>query len=796
MSAGKVAVVISCRDLGRTLEEALQSVEQQTRPAAEIVVVDDASTDVYTRQVVARLRQNGTRVVHGDGRGASAARNLGARETTSEYLVWLDADDLFEPTYLAEAAARLDASPALEFVSCAMQAFGGADYTWTPSVPAFVEAVATGAVPHASTLMRRRLWERTGGFDETLRSFELLDFWATALERGAHGTILESPLLRYRVRPGSGYRRSIQTATYLSRMRHFYAKHRDAVARHGAELIVDKEAFLEGQREYGRGLESRVASLESELAALKGQIDAATRELEARGQSRVEWGDLRRTWPLSDRWGRDRGTAIDRFYIEAFLDAHRGDVRGRVLEVRDSVYTQRFGGSAVDRRDVVDIDSTNTTATIVADLRRADAIASNTYDCIILTQTLHLIDDMAAVIAECERILRPGGVLLLTGPSVIRVDDERGVDGDFWRLTEASARSLFSAAFPVDAFEVASYGNVMVCAAFLYGVSVEEIARADLDRSDARFPLVIAIRAVKPRGDSVAAARRSDRGSAVILCYHRIAELSPDSHALCTPPDVFRAHMRTLRERFTPVALGDLVGWASEGVIPERAVAVTFDDGYFDALTTASPMLCELGIPATFFVNSDRLDEPHERWWDGLERAFTGERTRELEELNARAWTLDECGRARLVADALASVGGAAPPRDSHRVMTAAELRELASRPGHTLGGHTTHHLALTTHAADVKRREITADKAALERALEQQVHLFSYPYGDFDGETVAVVREAGYRAAVTVESGVVAPGCNRLLLPRHEVTARDRAAFAERLLELFADARTTVLHG
>ena len=77
---------------------------------------------------------------------------------------------------------------------------------------------------------------------------------------------------------------------------------------------------------------------------------------------------------------------------------------------------------------------------------------------------------MAAVLAECARILSPGGVLLATVPSVTRVEDEGGVDGDFWRLTEASARKLFAEAFPLESFDVTAYGNVMACAAFLYGL--------------------------------------------------------------------------------------------------------------------------------------------------------------------------------------------------------------------------------------------------------------------------------------------------------------------------------------
>ncbi|PYQ99081.1 MAG: glycosyl transferase family 2, partial [Acidobacteria bacterium] len=75
MTPPRIAAVITCCDLGRLLLEALESVERQTRPAAEIVVVDDASTDIHTRQVLARLEREGTRVARTDGRGASAARN-------------------------------------------------------------------------------------------------------------------------------------------------------------------------------------------------------------------------------------------------------------------------------------------------------------------------------------------------------------------------------------------------------------------------------------------------------------------------------------------------------------------------------------------------------------------------------------------------------------------------------------------------------------------------------------------------------------------------------------------------
>ena len=92
------------------------------------------------------------------------------------------------------------------------------------------------------------------------------------------------------------------------------------------------------------------------------------------------------------------------------------------------------------------------------------------------------------------------------------------------------------------------------------------------------------------------------------------------------------------------------------------------------------------------------------------------------------------------------------------------------------------HHLALTTQSRATKQAEVAADKAALEDTLGCPVSLFSYPYGDYDAELVTIVRDAGFRAAVTVDAGRVTALTNRLLLPRLEVTARMHRDFARQL--------------
>jgi peptidoglycan/xylan/chitin deacetylase (PgdA/CDA1 family) len=293
--------------------------------------------------------------------------------------------------------------------------------------------------------------------------------------------------------------------------------------------------------------------------------------------------------------------------------------------------------------------------------------------------------------------------------------------------------------------------------------------------------------------------------SSAILAYHRVAELTPDSHALCTPPDSFRRQMTYLREHFCPMRLDELVRAAAADCIPPGAVAVTLDDGYLDALQVAAPILTELAVPATCFVNTDRLDEEHERFWDVLERVFlgdvqvppvlnlsagghdvqmptatAGERADALDALNRMAWPLTAAGRAEITGAVVKWSGVSRPPRATHRVMTVDDIRDFASRPGLSIGAHSVHHLALSTQSAETKRQELLDDKRTLEGVLNRAVNLFAYPYGDYDAETIGVVRDCGFHAAFTVDSGRFSAGTNRFLIPRFEVPtngARDTFA-------------------
>lgn len=136
----------------------------------------------------------------------------------------------------------------------------------------------------------------------------------------------------------------------------------------------------------------------------------------------VKFGDLRRLEPISREYGYDRGRPIDRYYIERFLEREASCVHGRVLEIGERTYTETFG-RGVTHSDVLHISAECTEATFVDDLTEGKTLPSEAFDCVILTQTLHLIFDMQAALRTIARILKPGGVLLATVPGITQISD-------------------------------------------------------------------------------------------------------------------------------------------------------------------------------------------------------------------------------------------------------------------------------------------------------------------------------------------------------------------------------------
>jgi len=181
----RVSVVLPCFNDGALLLEALASLHEDE--PLEIVVVDDASTDPATLEVLDGLRAEGTRVIrHPDNRHLSASRMTGLAATSARYVYPLDADDQAVPGALAAMADRLDAVPAAAVVAGDYEEFGTQDLL--RAVPDELDPfrVAYCNEYPVTAMFRRTVLEHVGGWRTELRGYEDWDLWMTLAERGAH----------------------------------------------------------------------------------------------------------------------------------------------------------------------------------------------------------------------------------------------------------------------------------------------------------------------------------------------------------------------------------------------------------------------------------------------------------------------------------------------------------------------------------------------------------------------------------------------------------------------------------
>jgi len=550
-----VAVIIPCYNYANFLADAIASVLEQTHPQVEIVVVDDGSSD-NTREVAAHYSR--VRYVRQDHQGLAAARNAGIRERRSPYLVFLDADDRLLPGALESGLASFSAHPECAFVSGGFRRIGpDGSVLGDPVIPHiskdhYVETLKRSYISMPATVMfRREVLERVNGFDASLRFCEDFDIYLRIVRNHpvcCHGAVVAEYRMHHANKSGN-HALMLKTALRVLRKQWPYVK---ADARctaaynlgtrfwkqcYGFELLQGIRQSLRQVHPWraikassallrfapafaGRRLAGSMARRAKLLAARAAQIilpDKVVRRLQSLSSERsepiplgqVRLGDLHRLTPISRVLGYDRGLPIDRYYIEGFLFRHASDIGGRVLEIADNDYTARFGGARVVTSDILHVNRDNPRATLVGDLTGAPQIPTNGFDCIILTQTLHFIYDVKAALRTLYRILKPGGVLLVTSPGISQVGQGVPGTGWYWAFTHDSISRLLEEVFPSANIHVEDHGNVFAAVAFLHGLALEEIptdAMGDgvgkpsntLDRRDAGFPVIIAARAVKP----------------------------------------------------------------------------------------------------------------------------------------------------------------------------------------------------------------------------------------------------------------------------------------------------------
>ena len=281
----RVSVIITCYNLGQYLDEAVDSVLSQTCQDFEILVVDDGSTDPATEAMLADYRRPRTRVIRIAHGGVAAARNVGIANTTGAYLCAMDADDRFEPSYLAKAVPVLDGDPSVTFVSCWLRTFGDEDWEWKPERCDLPTLLWEDTVLTAS-LVRREAVLAIGGYDTAMpvQGDDDWDLWLTLVERGYRGVILPEVLFHYRRRPGSVSTVCWHGPGHLPLAGYRVAKHRDTYRAHLLDVLLhqDEETATllrrndEIERDLASELEPAVAARREEAARLRARLAAMT----------------------------------------------------------------------------------------------------------------------------------------------------------------------------------------------------------------------------------------------------------------------------------------------------------------------------------------------------------------------------------------------------------------------------------------------------------------------------------------------------------------------------------------
>jgi len=748
---------------------------------------------------------------------AAVIRNAGVHSSESAYVLMVDAGDRLDPACIACIHDAIAADPAIDLLTTHLFLRG-------PSESKIVTCDVANLVGdvdavHAASVFSRRVWSAIGGFDANLEALENYDFWLRALRTGAEAMTVARPLFVVTMESDALYRHAWSDPGFTASINSVIQKNVATFAHSAPTALFGREQTLNALSDDFRALlQERDAALQ-ELQMLQQRADRLRTLYPAYTQEDGAAHSLR-SRPLSRNWGFDRGTPVDRVYIERFLASHAADIRGAVLEIADDTYAQRFGGSAVDCIDVVDIDASNARATVISDLRNAANLPSDRYDCLIVTQTLHVISDLTAVVAECARLLRPSGVLLATLPCASRLATEYGPEGDFWRATPAGARELFAPYFPEPDLQIRAYGNLQTTSGFLYGLAAHELPPESFDAIDPAYPLIVGIRATRQPldGTAVVSPRRRTNAAAVLM-YHRLTPVPSDIHGLSVPEEEFEAHIAHIASNYHALSLHDVIAAAHDDVLPARAVAITFDDGYLDNYTRAAPILSRYAVPATFFVTAKDLASDFEFWWDTLERLLLWPESPLPDTIDVRlpekhcvfrTSTPDErldvyWSVYRQIVDASAQLQErvledlkSALRYDmpvALRRMKTSELSALASQRGMTIGAHSLQHLRLTMHSASDVWREVNDSFKVLDGVLNQQTSCFSYPFGAFDDTVLSIVSKRATLAVTTTEQ-VVSASTQSLRVPRFKVDPSRSKGFERWLSEVFHRTSTVLSAG
>ncbi len=535
-----VSVVITCFNHAKYLGIAIESVLNQTYTHWELVVIDDGSTDA-TAKVTALYPD--VRYIYQQNAGLSAARNTGLKESEGAFIVFLDADDRLLPNALETGLATILRHPecgltfgAHRFIDQEGKVQGGIQvcdfYMEMEPLLSLLKRNFIGM--HAAVMYSRAALEACNGFNPSLKSCEDYDVYfkiATKHPIRYHHHII-AEYRKHEDNMSGDFARMLKTSlSVLNRHKRSVPdqeKYRQAYQKgqifwkqyYGKPLFkafkynLRKGNYLQSMRQFKvlmmhapsaitMSKKKKMLSLYGLLlrifpALLPGLLEAKRTRRKVPNKGDVLWGDLDRVKPISLHFGYDRGNQpIDRFYIEGFLYRHRHVIKGNVLEIGERLYTEKFGREQVENSHIFHVDHQHPDATYTGDIASAADMPAAYYDCVIFTQTMQYIYDFEGAISQIHKILKPGGVLLLTVPGLSPISRDQWSELWLFNFSSAALKKMFTTKFESESIVFESYGNVKVATAAMYGLAAEEIQPEDFTYQDPLYQLVNTVIAIK-----------------------------------------------------------------------------------------------------------------------------------------------------------------------------------------------------------------------------------------------------------------------------------------------------------
>ena len=256
---GKVSIVIPCHNQGTKLREAVASIEQvRNANLLEVIVVDDGSSDVKTRKILAELEQDGHYVLPEPNRGLGAARNAGIRRAKGEFILPLGSDNRLRDAYLNEGVSLLKNNICLGVVYTDAEYFG--DRTGRSHVQEFdLLSMIRGNFIDTCALFRKKLWEEVGGYDEHMpwTGWEDWDFWLRVANR--QGTFVHLAKVGFDHRVRSDSLRLQAHEHRLDLLNYIFGK---------PEMVCYR--LIREMDEHARILRARIQSMEDLVRSIKG----------------------------------------------------------------------------------------------------------------------------------------------------------------------------------------------------------------------------------------------------------------------------------------------------------------------------------------------------------------------------------------------------------------------------------------------------------------------------------------------------------------------------------------------